>query len=341
VNEKFAKQVFTAAKRVSKKRPSTAESSEPSVKRGKLDTSDVSSQIDNEKSLKLPTPILDEEEIAATVLLTNRAPIVLAFAVQLLLHTRPEQPVSSRLSLAQAVVSMNSKSKAVNLGIEKGKTAEEEGWGIGQPSIKIMGRDVYVLRRYDVPTENDAGIDTAAQEAVETIEENAVGHHDKDETIDETSQPLRTVGSEPALWGLDLEAFKSLNRSKAVSSSGRGPTNTLPTHSSKSAKAYLLKSFPTAPQIDAEEPASRARSSTKRKSATSIVQEKEHNLALLLGSLDLLFKSWAPFISNDELDRRAWSWYVNVRPDVQTGTAGWGGKGEVRLASLLNLRRKG
>ncbi|CCC09844.1 unnamed protein product [Sordaria macrospora k-hell] len=64
-----------------------------------------------EASLELPL-CQDEELISQTVLETNRAPLVLAFAVELLRHTRPEQPLSSRLSLGQAVVSANSRSKA-------------------------------------------------------------------------------------------------------------------------------------------------------------------------------------------------------------------------------------
>lgn len=89
----------------------------------------------------------DEARIAETALYTNRAPLVVAFAVELLRHTMPEQPPSSRLSLAQAVVSANSRSKAVSLGLEKGASADEEGWGEGQPRIKIMSREVSVLKR--------------------------------------------------------------------------------------------------------------------------------------------------------------------------------------------------
>lgn len=89
----------------------------------------------------------DEQIIANTTLLTNRAPLVLAFAVGLLPYTMPEQPPSSRLSLAQAVVSANSRSKAVSIGIEKGLSADDEGWGRGQPRVRIMGREIAVLKR--------------------------------------------------------------------------------------------------------------------------------------------------------------------------------------------------
>ncbi|KAL8740743.1 MAG: hypothetical protein Q9190_006580, partial [Brigantiaea leucoxantha] len=59
----------------------------------------------------------------------------------------PSQPLSSRLSLAQAVMSTGAKSKAVHLGLQSGKPAEEEGWGEGQPVVRVMGRDIRVMRR--------------------------------------------------------------------------------------------------------------------------------------------------------------------------------------------------
>lgn len=68
-------------------------------------------------------------------------------------------------------------------------------------------------------------------------------------------------------------------------------------------------------------------------------EEKEHNLALLLHALDMLFASWIDVIGAKELDRRAWGWYVRVRPAVESGPAGWGGRGDVRLKDILDLRR--
>lgn len=110
-----------------------------------LGPADVSPE-ELEASLSLPLDT-DEDRIAETAIQTNRAPLVLAFAVELLRHTMPEQPPSSRLSLAQAVVSANSRSKAVSLGLDKGPSADEEGWGEGQPRIKVMGREIAVLKR--------------------------------------------------------------------------------------------------------------------------------------------------------------------------------------------------
>ena len=111
-----------------------------------------------ERSLELPL-CMDQDRIAKTVVQTNRAPLVLAFAVELLRYTMPEQPLSSRLSLAQAVVSANSRSKAVSIGLEKGASADQEGWGEGQPRVKVLGREIAVLKRggYEWKGEEEVG----------------------------------------------------------------------------------------------------------------------------------------------------------------------------------------
>ncbi|TVY57901.1 Protein IMPACT-B [Lachnellula suecica] len=155
-DEKAAKSLLAACKaHLKSPTDSTAtkrssESSLPSSKRAKsaysLDAAPQTPQ-ELEASLELPQPSVDEEAISQCTVYTNRAPLVLAFAVQLLRYTMPEQPPSSRLSLAQAVVSVNSRSKAVSIGLEKGKSAEEQGWGIGQPKIKVLGREISVLKR--------------------------------------------------------------------------------------------------------------------------------------------------------------------------------------------------
>lgn len=78
----------------------------------------------------------------------------------------------------------------------------------------------------------------------------------------------------------------------------------------------------------------------KKKTGVALEREKEENLGSLLGALDMLFSSWVEHVSRDELDRKAWGWYVQVRPEVEGGVAGWGGKGDVKLADILSLRRK-
>ncbi|KAI9771708.1 MAG: hypothetical protein M1840_001924 [Geoglossum simile] len=325
-DDKLSKQVLNAAKRVTKKR-SAADALPPSspspTKRKKTNAplSDALTSTEMEHSLELPLCGMDEEGLSKVVLFTNRAPLVLAFAVAILKHEMPHQPLSSRLSLAQAVVSANSRSKAVSLGLEKGKSAEEEGWGQGQPSVKIMGREVRVLRRWDYSQGEESSSDPkGAEEEGKSIAGTPTA------TGDPTS---------PALWGLDLEALRQANTSQPSSATSR-ISGELPIYTAQAARSYLLKSFATAPP-PTESPSEPPK---KKKSPSAIAAEKEHNLGLLLGALDLLYGSWSCVLTREELDRRAWGWYVNVRPDVETGVAGWGGKGEVRLADILNLKRK-
>jgi len=313
--EKTAKQVLNAAKRQNKKRGSSDVNTESSIPKKKAKASSGNNQesTDLEASLALPEECLDEEELSKCVLHTNRAPVVLAFAVQLLKYTMPEQPLSSRLSLAQAMVSANSRSKAVSLGIESGKSAEEEGWGQGQPMVRVMGRDIRTMKRW-------------GYEWKEKVEIKQVETQSSDATI----QQEQTV--KPALWGLDLEALKK-SSGPAKPGTGVGLGN-LPIHTPQSARAYLLKSFDTLPNPD-----SNASPKKKAPSASAKQEEKEQNLGKLLGTLDLLYQSWVTTLDLTELDRRAWNWYIRVRPEVADGVAGWGGKGSVRLADILALRR--
>lgn len=315
--EKLAKQILSAAKRVTKKRSSGSTTTSSPAKRQKhASPEDPLDPTTIEESLQLPESKASEEDLANTTLHTNRAPLVLAFAVTLLKYTMPSQPLSSRLSLAQAVVSMNSKTKAISLGIDKGTSAEEEGWGQGQPKTRIMGREVRIMRRWGYEWKGKPEEGTAKAE-------------DSQDTLKQEEQ----VAEEPALWGLDLEALRSSN-GPLVSGAQGGNSTGLPIYKAESARDYLIKSFASA-SSEADNP------SPKKKSASALKAEKERNLARLLQALDLLYQSWAHVLTRDELDRRAWAWYVAVRPEVEHGVAGWGGKGEVSLSKILDLRRKG
>ncbi|KAF2791222.1 hypothetical protein K505DRAFT_376957 [Melanomma pulvis-pyrius CBS 109.77] len=310
-DDKVTKQVLAAAKRISKKRgPGDASVATP-VKKAKPSYGEPLSPAQFEDSLALPGVDLDETELSKAIVYTNRAPLVLAFAVTLLKYTMPEQPLSSRLSLAQAVVSVNSRTKAASLGLETGKSAEEEGWGDGQPVVNVMGREIRVMKRW--------GYQWDAKE-----EEGGT-----QETVKE--EPSST--EEPALWGVDLEALKKSNGPVTVNSRHTS-TSQLPIFTAQSARAYLLKSFysPKPTSVNEE-------SNPKKKKNASIVAEKERNLALLLSALELLFTSWSSVLTKDDLDKRAWGWYVRVRPEVESGVAGWGGKGNVKLSDILALRR--
>lgn len=467
---KAAKSLLAACKSYIKsgpKRPAEETGSATSTKRSRMekDPAGMSAE-EQEESLRLPVSA-DEAKIAETIVLTNRAPVVLAFAVELIRYTMPEQPLSSRLSLAQAVVSANSRSKAVSLGLEKGPPAEEGSWGEGQPTVTVLRRQVSVLKRsgyewkgdeevkdreggggaapaatthqhqafswsfsstlyfksstfvahvttIEHPSERARLIDSLmdAKPHLKTATHNAwglrvrkpiIGVTSAESTIEDSFDDgetmcgafvqrimreagavdilvvvsrwfggillgpdrwrlirncvtqalagrLRLPGSEvslggEALWALDLEAM----RSKATGGLSHDTSYNQPVvgavvHRPESARAYLLRSFATAP-VDVPKAEAGAGSPTRGKaSAKSLSQaleaQKEENLSLLLGAIRLLYDSWADHLTPAELDKKAWDWYVAVRPDVESGPAGWGAKGPVLLQSILDLRRK-
>jgi len=225
----------------------------------------------------------------------------------------PAQPLSSRLSLAQAVVSMNSRSKAISIGLETGKSAEEEGWGEGQPTVKVMGRDVRVLKRWNYDLK-DTKPEAETEHGTQASSQTASGDE------------------EPALWGLDLEALKNSNTSQQPRqpNARSGSTSQMPIYTAQSARSYIMKAFDTAP----------APEENKKKAAKlGRAAQLERNLASLLCAIDVVCKSWVETLDAGELDKRAWSWYLKVRPEVEGGAAGWGGKGNVKLADILDLKR--
>jgi hypothetical protein len=438
-----------------------------------------------EASLEIPVD-MNEDRIRATVLQTNRAPLVLAFAVELLRYTMPEQPLSSRLSLAQAVVSANSRSKAVSLGIEKGLSADDEGWGEGQPRVKVLGREVAVLKRSgyewkgdEEVGENDDGAknedvsNSAASSAtveprqVDDVSESApasagwstsqplslkestfVGRattitdpsqakplldalfsahpslktathnawayrvrpsansissnnvavredsYDDGETgcgaflvrlLRETStidtlvvmsrwyggillgpdrwrlmrnvvssalsERLRLTGDMvqlggEAVWGLDLESMRGKATVGGFGSGMKVQQTTgvvgMQIHRPEIARAYLLKSFTSlASGTDALPGRDGTQESPKRtkKTQKALEVEKEDNLSLLMGALRLLFDTWADTLTPAELDSKAWRWYCDVRPAVDAGPSGWGARGALKLADILDLRQ--
>lgn len=351
-DEKLVKQILAAAKRVSKKRAAAAAGDDsvllhpsPKKKKKKLKNDSLFDDDDDDKpltpanleaSLQLPYSTCDASELEKIILQTNRAPLVLAFVVILLKYTMPEQPLSSRLSLAQAYVSVTSRSRAVYLGIESGKSAEEEGFGEGQPVVSVAGKQITVLRRW--------GYEWKEEEEEEEIEderkrkkkefEKGIGVGDGGAVTEDDSSGLEASQEEsPALWALDLEALKkkkSGSSSKQPAGTQAGNHSGLPIYTPQSARAYLLKSFAT-PEVG-DGPAA------KKLSATARLAEKETNLGKLLRALDLLYDSWTPTMSPAELDQKTWSWYAKVRPPVEDGVAGWGEKNQLKLADILALR---
>ncbi|EAW09623.1 uncharacterized protein ACLA_038340 [Aspergillus clavatus NRRL 1] len=323
---KLAKQVLNAGKRVSKKRQAPTGNAESPRKKTKGPAlRETLSPFEVECGLALPTSSASDDELSQVAVLTNRAPLVLAFAVCALKYTMPEQPISSRLSLAQAVVSANSRSQAISLGIESGKNAEQEGWGEGQPVIKVLGREIKVLKRWDYdpregkPTE-ELGPENGG-EAAPSLND-VIGMRGSD-----------TLGSSPPLWGIDLEAMRT---SQSNVSRGAAKTDSnLPIFTPNSARSYLFKSFTAATTEGDKIPGT-----GKRKTVAQVEGEKEACLGHLLRAIDSVCQSWASTLSREELDRRAWAWYLRVRPDVQSGPGGWGEKGHVRLSDILELRRE-
>lgn len=387
---------------------------------------------DLEASLELPLAE-DEAKIRDTTIVTNRAPLVLAFAVELLRITMPEQPPSSRLSLAQAVVSANSRSKAVSIGIEQpgGEIPISEG----QPKVRVLGREIPVLKRgdytwsgapkkdtEDATTQGGAG--TSSQGSKKTWTASAtltsrastfiahaatvsnaslrpslmkqlMAERPDLETASHNAWAIRTsfgnsplvqqasfddgesgcgkfmlevmkeasvtntlvvltrwyggvmlgpdrwrlmrecvndalasrrrtatfAAGEAAVWGLDTQ-----DTAPAASTVGMG------IHRPEAARNYLLRSF-------ASGEGSAGAAAGPKKTVTAMNEEKQENLGRLLGALRIVFESWKGVLRPDELDKRAWNWYVTVRPDVQSGPSGWGAKGELKLSKILDLKR--
>ncbi|KAF1830489.1 hypothetical protein BDW02DRAFT_572948 [Decorospora gaudefroyi] len=314
---KTARQVLNASKRVSKKRATQSPNPPPKKRKQTITSLDPLTGPQIEASLALPAPVLNEEILKSAVIYTNRAPLLLAFALTLLKYTMSTQPLSSRLSLAQAVTSMNSRAKAQSIGLEKGEVGEEEGWAQGQPRVCIMTREIRVMKRW--------------------------GYEWQDE---DNHAEARDETGEPPLWAVDLDAVRNANQAAAPPRFRNARLDDLHIYSPQSARAYLMKAFNTPAEVagdnkvkaDGQVPVP-GKSKSKRTAAT-MAAEKEGNLSLLLGALDLLYSSWSPILSKEDLDKRAWVWYVRVRPEVAQGAAGWGEKGNVKLGDILDLRRR-
>ncbi|KIW93962.1 uncharacterized protein Z519_05277 [Cladophialophora bantiana CBS 173.52] len=300
-DEKVLKQVINAAKRASNpKKRAAAQSGPLTSKRTKAD----GDTLDDETSLALPQTKISIAELENVTIETNRAPLFLAFTIAILAYTHPEQPLSSRWSLAQAVVSAGAQSKAKYLGLTTGPTAEEDGWAQGQPKVKIMGREVAVMRRHIAASAGD-----------------------------ETSVPS------VAFWGLDLDALRKSNGPLIVGKdmkSSAGP----PIHKPLSPRNYLLKSMIIVESSNAEsERAPNKKTPAMKTNPKELASKREEAAAMVLKAIDTVCKSWTSSLSPQELDQRAQAWYARVRPDVEQGQAGWGQRGQVRLAEILALRK--
>lgn len=448
---KLAKSFHTAckshgkkgSKRAAEEPASSAGGKKPKLEMHKRDL-DYNSMTPEELEGSLTLPLCEDEGlIKETTLVTNRAPLVLAFAVELLRFTMPEQPPSSRLSLAQAVVSANSRSKAISIGIEKAPVGGVPPIPTGQPKVSVLGREIPVLKRGDYtwsessekkPETSSADTGKSSSTLTSTASDNVwatskslsskgsvfIAHAapitspsmrtglmkilfnnypDLEKTADHVAWAIRTsfggsslvqeasfddgeagcgkfmlellreanitnttvvlarwygglmlgpdrwrlmreclndalstqrrtaTFSGEALWGLDAE-----DKKPAISTIG------MAIHRPENARNYLLRSFASASASDGG--SGGGSGSSGKKTVAALNDEKQENLGRLLGALRLLFASWAGVLGRGELDRRAWSWYVAVRPDIEAGPSGWGEKGTLKLSKILDLRRR-
>ena len=233
-DEKMAKQVLTASKRVSKKRAAGDQATSPVAKKQKdavlFKDSDNRTPAEYEVSLALPSSKESEDELGKVLLYTNRAPLALAFVFTLLKYSMPEQPLSSRLSLAQGYIGVTSKARALYLGIDTGNSAEQEGFGEGQPSVWITGKEIRVLRRWGYEwKDGDEKVLTGVREGSST-QANAESTNDGSEL---------EIDEQPPLWALDLEALKKSNTIDSAPALGQmkkdGESN-LPIHRPEAAR---------------------------------------------------------------------------------------------------------
>lgn len=299
-DDKVLKQVVNAAKRVSNpKKRQASESSSPASKRVRSGP-DAG---DDESLLALPTTELSVEDLQDIIVETNRAPLFLAFTISVLAYTYPDQPLSSRWSMAQAVVSAGAQSKAKYLGLTSGPTAEEDGWAMGQPKVKIMGREVAVMRRQLVSPDGD------------------------------TAAPVE------AFWGLDLDALRKSNGPLISGTSDRGGSTGPPIHKPAAPRSYLLRSMVVVDRAVTDEAAAKPTGKKEKEKPAKVAKNREHSAAMMLKAIDSVCQSWASSLTKEDLDARAQSWYMRVRPEVEQGQAGWGQRGQVKLQDVLRLRK--
>jgi hypothetical protein len=302
-DEKVLKQVVNAAKRVSNPKKKA-----PAQTRVSKQIGDARAGAD-EASLALPETKKSDEDLKSIVIETNRAPLFLAFTLAVLNYTYPDQPISSKLSLAQGVVSAGAQSKAKYIGLTSGPTAEEDGWAQGQPKVRIMGREIAVMRRQIPPTSSSDGEDNVK------IEGGVPTSHE-------------------AFWAIDLEALRKSNGPLIAGKNMKGNSGP-PIHTPQAARTYLLRSMDVTTQSLDVTHSPRS----KKPTPAEIAARKEDVAAMVMKAIDIVLRSWKDTLTSEELDRRAQSWYTLVRPEVAQGQAGWGQRGQLPLLDILKLKR--
>ncbi|KAK6336803.1 hypothetical protein TWF718_009591 [Orbilia javanica] len=356
-DEKTAKQVHTAAKRAtksssSKKRSASTQDQEdasssrnatetlpnvsPSKRRktnqtASIDTSDPQSW---EAGLDLPSPVRDEDLISATTITTNRAPLLLAFTVVSLIYTHPWLPASSRFSLAQGLLDLTASSKAKSIGITRSDDPQNDTVEEGYKKLRVLSKEIPILRRWDTQS-----ISTASFQTETSLQKQGESH-----------KPDKPPSGDVKPTGIDLELSASAAGGlPPPHPPAYGTTTDIAPGSSTSAlypdepiywslSPSLLSQPPTASKLNPSALPIHLPHAAHSYLTRSFPQDK---LPLLLGALHLLYESWVDTLDPADLDRKSWNWYCNVRPTVEDGPEGWGGKGPVKLKDILSLRRKG
>ncbi|KAF3903124.1 hypothetical protein ABW21_db0205551 [Orbilia brochopaga] len=338
-DEKLAKQVLSAAKRATnsssspkkKKRPANDSPSDPkdssttSPSKRRRPNNHTTVTIDSsnpqswESGLTLPPPSDDIPLISSTTITVNRAPLLLAFAVVSLSYTHPWMPASSRFSLAQGLLDATAASKAKYLGINR-DSQNSQDVEEGYKRIKVLGKDIPVLRRWDVSmSDPETSVQDDDAKSQKTASMNPSSSIAPDSTAPTTAATApssstapaaatvpatATATEEPIYWALSPSLL-----SQPPAASKLNPS-ALPIHLPHASHSYLTRAFPD-------------------------------SLPLLLGALHAVYRSWEGALTATEMDSRGWNWYCRVRPAVEDGPGGWGGRGVVKLSDVLSLRKAG
>ncbi|KAF3204099.1 hypothetical protein TWF192_006773 [Orbilia oligospora] len=367
-DERTAKQVHSAAKRTSKSSSSKKRSSSstheealspssqnatgntsmisPSKRRRtnqtpSIDTSDPQSW---ETGLDLPPPIRDENLISITTIITNRAPLLLAFTIVSLTYTHPWLPASSRFSLAQGLLDLTASSKAKSIGITRPDDAKNDTVEEGYKKLKVLSKEIPILRRWDTPSTST----TTSFQTETSLQKQGVSHKpDKPPSDDVKSTSIDLGPSASAAGDVSPSHPSSSSPSPSVlpvsrtagtaagsSTSARYPNEPIYWSLSPS----LLSQPPTASKLNPSALPIHLPHAAHSYLTRSFSQDK---LPLLLGALHLLYESWVNALDAVDLDRKSWNWYCSIRPTVEDGPEGWGGKGPVKLKDILSLRHKG
>ncbi|RVD89771.1 uncharacterized protein DFL_000764 [Arthrobotrys flagrans] len=362
VDEKTAKQVYSAAKRAtksssSKKRSAStqedassskaATETSPNISPSKRRRTNRTSSIDTldpqswEAGLDIPHPVRDENLISTTTITTNRAPLLLAFTIVSLTYTHPWLPASSRFSLAQGLLDLTASSKAKSIGITQPDNTKNETVEEGYKKLCVLSKEIPILRRWDTPSNPTSSFQTE----IGLLKQGVSHKPDKPPSGDVKPTSIDLGPSASAAGDVSSSSSRPSSSSVPLVSGG---TDATPSSSTSalypnepicwSLSPSLLSQPPTASKLNPSALPIHLPHAAHSYLTRSVSQDK---LPLLLGALHLLYESWVNILDPADLDRKSWNWYCSIRPTVEDGPEGWGGKGPVKLKDILSLRSKG